>query len=1382
MALVKWADVGDIGGEVEFLRTSSVDSAGSYSPPPPDGGVYEEDAPVPASLYPQLSSQGLTPSSARIPSQNADFKSSYSPCGKSSSMASVFQAIKDAEATGTAGVGDHGQLLGLEDDDHLQYLLLAGRAGGQIAYGGINSGNVLTLRSTVHPTKGYVYVGPSELLKVNNIIRIEEDSTDDPLLKWSLLEATAFTMGVDNSDSDKLKIANLAALGTLAISQGSYGESLVFMHHTDDDIDYVNLDDFATDGVLVSSTQGSGDGQICSNPKSLTYDGVYLYESDDTNNRVQKFDATTGAFVAKLAIRRPWGLCHWAGYLYCWTSTTALVGGAWTYSLYKIDAATMTIVGTYVFETGTADDEFGGPRGMCTDGTNLWICEGSNNRVKKTTMNGTYVNKVGSSGTGNGEFNSPSDCEVDGSYLYVCDYGNKRIQVFDKDTLAYVAQHPTQTIGLAAGSPASIAINDLNYYIGCHNTTPNTAYVEKYDIATRSYQASYDMVVATSYDAGLAWGLEIAKFASSLEKFGDLWVLHHDGSYNDVWPKVRLMDDLRLVEDGDDEDGDYVGLRAPAVVTASYSLTFPAADPGATKHLYGTSGGQLVWGQDLTTAASPTWVRATLTQATGTAPFTISSTTVVTNLNADLWDGYHEFMSDTLEPSGFEDRADSTITWDDGTLTLTITGTNFIVWYKGVRYLLNTDTSTIADTSGLYFFYYEISGATLNLTNSTVWPGFDAALVATVYWNTTAGMDKGLVADERHGIVMDAATHEWAHETIGVRYESGLAGTFTDSTFSIALGELHDEDLDFSITPAKTTCDVMYLDGSSTWKWLANQTVYYYTSGGNLYWNNGTTLTAAGANKYVAVWIFATTSPVRPIISIIGQNVSDTIADARLVNTYQGLSFGTLPFKEMKVLYRVILRNDVTPYEEAQDLRSISNISSGTYVATAHNTLTGLTTGDDHTQYSYVKISATAAPGVDDDITLYREGTIWIEQDANKCYILVDNTDGAAVWQEVGAGGGGAFLDLTDVDEADYVGHEGDFVVVNAGADGLEFSASSVADHDILSASHTDSTAAAVVAGDIIYGDDTPKWVRLAHGNDGDVLTLASGLPTWAAPTGGSLAFADLTDYPADAAGVLTNDGAGNLSWAAGGGGAHALLSATHDDSAAAAVSRGSIIVGDSTPAWSELTIGADLSVPVSDGTDISWNPAPSKLRFMISGDYHGSFAPGKPHPVLTNAAWTIAHGYATAFLVTQATSFDSLNMYIASGNSAGRLCMLGLYSDNGAGYPGTRLEYGEVDWSTTGLKTVAFASPRVLQPGLYWLYIEANHATPTIRSFAALNNICSIFGKTNATTTTKADYLYLLTRAYDSTLPNPFTAGAARWGGESGNGTSAPWVALHVT
>src|SRR5690606_26407808 len=57
---------------------------------------------------------------------------------------------------GAGGATDHGALTGLSDDDHAQYLLLAGRATGQIATGGTASGDDLTLRSTTDATKGDV--------------------------------------------------------------------------------------------------------------------------------------------------------------------------------------------------------------------------------------------------------------------------------------------------------------------------------------------------------------------------------------------------------------------------------------------------------------------------------------------------------------------------------------------------------------------------------------------------------------------------------------------------------------------------------------------------------------------------------------------------------------------------------------------------------------------------------------------------------------------------------------------------------------------------------------------------------------------------------------------------------------------------------------------------------------------------------------------------------------------------------------------------------------------------------------------------------------------------------------------------------------------------
>ena len=59
---------------------------------------------------------------------------------------------------GGGGSTDHGALTGLSDDDHTQYLLLAGRSGGQIGTGGTGSGDDLVLRSTTNSTKGDVFI------------------------------------------------------------------------------------------------------------------------------------------------------------------------------------------------------------------------------------------------------------------------------------------------------------------------------------------------------------------------------------------------------------------------------------------------------------------------------------------------------------------------------------------------------------------------------------------------------------------------------------------------------------------------------------------------------------------------------------------------------------------------------------------------------------------------------------------------------------------------------------------------------------------------------------------------------------------------------------------------------------------------------------------------------------------------------------------------------------------------------------------------------------------------------------------------------------------------------------------------------------------------
>jgi len=293
------------------------------------------------------------------------------------------------------------------------------------------------------------------------------------------------------------------------------------------------------------------------------------------------------------------------------------------------------------------------------------------------------------------------------------------------------------------------------------------------------------------------------------------------------------------------------------------------------------------------------------------------------------------------ELTGFPNLTDTSLSWDDGIRTLTITGTNYNVWLSGKKYTLNTDTSQIPDVTGLYFFYIDTDG---DFKNTNVFPGWDKGFVAFVYWNSTLG--KGLTGEERHGFMPNTA-HTYLHNYFNTRYGSGLVGVFGNTTFSVDSGVIADEDIVHTLS-AQTTCDILYKDGSADYKWLENQTAYYYSSGGNLYYNNGNVLTAVPVNQYVAYWIHATNSLTRPIVALMGQRVDTTLANARDNNGYQSLVLETLPFKEMKLLYRVILRNDATPYQETQDLRSVLNVSSGTFLATIHSALSGRSDPDSH--------------------------------------------------------------------------------------------------------------------------------------------------------------------------------------------------------------------------------------------------------------------------------------------------------------------------------------------------------------------------------------------------------------------------------------------------
>lgn len=91
--------------------------------------------------------------------------------------------------------------------------------------------------------------------------------------------------------------------------------------------------------------------------------------------------------------------------------------------------------------------------------------------------------------------------------------------------------------------------------------------------------------------------------------------------------------------------------------------------------------------------------------------------------------------------------------------------------------------------------------------------------------------------------------------------------------------------------------------------------------------------------------------------------------------------------------------------------------------------------------------------------------------------------------------------------------------------------------------------------GSIIIGG-AADWVTLTAGTPGYVLTMGASRPEWSSPGAPS---------------------------------AHQLLGAAHSDTATAAASRGSLVYGNSSNLWDELTIGTANQHLASDGTDVSW-------------------------------------------------------------------------------------------------------------------------------------------------------------------------------------------------
>jgi len=226
------------------------------------------------------------------------------------------------------------------------------------------------------------------------------------------------------------------------------------------------------------SANGTGTAASFYNPQGITTDGTNLYVGDTSNHLIRKIVISTGV-VTTLAGTGDNGSANGTGTSASFynpggitTDGTNLYVADWgNHRIRKIVISTgvvTTLAGTgspgSSNGTGTAAS-FNYPEGITTDGTNLYVGDTSNHLIRKIVISTGVVTTVagtGSSGSANGtgtaaSFYYPIGITTDGTNLYVADNFNHLIRKIVISTGAVTTVAGTGSSGSAddTGTSAS---------------------------------------------------------------------------------------------------------------------------------------------------------------------------------------------------------------------------------------------------------------------------------------------------------------------------------------------------------------------------------------------------------------------------------------------------------------------------------------------------------------------------------------------------------------------------------------------------------------------------------------------------------------------------------------------------------------------------------------------------------------------------------------------------------------------------------------------------------------------------------------------------------------------------------------------------------------
>lgn len=388
------------------------------------------------------------------------------------------------------------------------------------------------------------------------------------------------------------------------------------------------------------------------------------------------------------------------------------------------------------------------------------------------------------------------------------------------------------------------------------------------------------------------------------------------------------------------------------------------------------------------------------------------------------------------EPTGFHSRSTSSIDFSDNNRTFSISPTSpstfFVYYIKGHPYIINNTTSvSIPNVTGTYYFYLDDDKQlhyTTEFTNSLI---IDLVIVGIVYWNATQSTTI-CFADERHGTIMDGATHLYLHTQLGAKYESGLQlngftpEVETDAAVQIQVqpGFIRDEDIQHAIVDSGDKINefdleqvlskpaqipVLYRLGSSG-DWYIKQPTNFpfihtgtagYT-GTHIPFNEWTgtvwQLTEMDSNRIGVIHFFATNNINYPIIAVQGIRQYQNKPYGFELGEQELKSLTGLPFAEFVAIGSIIfstsssysntykIRYEFTSQQTNYiDWREIDIVTVSNLGIMEHDSLTGLTQ-DDHTQYALAGVGSTRTFNIGD---LY---DVDVSSNSNNYILLYNDT------------------------------------------------------------------------------------------------------------------------------------------------------------------------------------------------------------------------------------------------------------------------------------------------------------------------------------------------------------------------------------------------------